>query len=213
MKYVQQKNSYNIISKSKYIITRPYENKGRWNQIFGNNNPIHLELGMGRGEMIIKLAQQNPKINYIGLELDDGQISFAAKRLIGKDIPNLKFISGNALALEKMFGKEIDLIYLTFSEPWPKKHDEDKRFTHINYLKIYDKVFKKKKHIIMKTDNKGLFAYSLESLSQYWYTFNKVSMDLHHDERNIPNIMTEFESNYAKTTNKPIYYVDATFEG
>ena len=92
-----------------------------------------------------------------------------------------------------------------------KKIDESKRFTHISYLKLYDKIFKKNKHIILKTDNKGLFAYSLETLSGYWYTFNKVSLDLHHDERKISNIMTDFEKQYEKE-GRPIYYVDAKFD-
>ena len=96
-------------------------------------------------------------------------------------------------------------------EPWPKGIDEKNRFTHISYLKLYDRIFKKDKHIILKTDNKGLFAYSLETLSQYWYTFNKVSLDLHHDERNICNIMTDFEKQYEKE-GRPIYYVDAKFD-
>ena len=113
--------------------------------------------------------------------------------------------------IDKIFGKEISTIYLTFSEPWPKGIDEKNRFTHISYLKLYDKIFKKNKHIILKTDNKGLFAYSLETLSQYWYTFNKVSLDLHHDERQISNIMTDFEKQYEKE-GRPIYYVDASFD-
>ena len=118
----------------------------------------------------------------------------------------------DARILTNVFGKEIDTIYLTFSEPWPKKRDEKNRFTHESYLKIYDQIFKKDKHIILKTDNKGLFAYSLESLSNYWYIFNTVSLDLHNDERSIPNIMTDFERNYDKTEKRPIYYIDARFE-
>ena len=120
----------------------------------------------------------------------------------------IKFIEQNNYEVSD---KEIDTIYLTFSEPWPKKQDEKKRFTSINYLRLYDRIFKKKKHIILKTDNKILFASALESLSEYWYTFTKVSLDLHHDERNIENIMTDFEKQYYKE-NRPIFYVDAKFE-
>ena len=109
------------------------------------------------------------------------------------------------------FGKEIDTIYLTFSEPWPKKQNANKRFTNISYLKLYDRIFKKNKHIILKTDNKILFAYSLETLSQYWYSFNRVSLDLHHDEKPIQNIMTDFEKKYFEE-GRPIYYVDAKFD-
>lgn len=113
--------------------------------------------------------------------------------------------------LDKVFKKEIDTIYLTFPEPWPKAHDEKRRLTHVNYLKLYDRVFRKTKHIILKTDNKGYFAYSLMSLSQYWYTFNRVSLDLHHEEKPIPNVLTNYEKQYQKE-GRPIYYLDATFE-
>ena len=120
-------------------------------------------------------------------------------------------INADALKVVEIFGREIDTIYLTFSEPWPKKGDEKKRFTAINYLKLYDRIFKKHKHIIMKTDNKILFASALESLSSYWYTFDKVSVDLHNDERKIENIMTDFERQYYKE-HRQIYYVDASFK-
>jgi tRNA (guanine-N7-)-methyltransferase len=156
------------------------------------------------------MAKENPNINYIGLELNESQIATAASKLVNQKIPNLKLICMDAIKLDTIFGKEINTIYLTFSEPWPKKRDEKKRFTHVSYLKIYDKIFKKNKHIILKTDNKGLFAYSLESLSQYWYSFNRVSLDLHHEENPIPNIMTDFEKKYFEEK-RPIYYVDAEF--
>ena len=100
---------------------------------------------------------------------------------------------------------------MTFSEPWPKKQDEKKRFTSINYLKLYDRIFKKNKHIILKTDNKILFQSGLESLSSYWYTFDVVSLDLHNDERNIKNVMTDFEMQYYKE-HRQIYYLDAFFK-
>ena len=125
-------------------------------------------------------------------------------------LPNLKLINSDAAVLDTIFGKEIDTIYLTFCDPWPKKKHERRRFTHEAYLRLYDKVFKKHKHIILKTDNKGFFAYSLETLSQYWYVFNRVSMDLHHDENPISNIMTDFEKKYLEE-GRPIYYVDAKF--
>ena len=117
----------------------------------------------------------------------------------------------DARDITQIFGKEIDTIYLTFSEPWPKKRDEKNRFTHESYLKIYDQIFKKDKHIVLKTDNASLFAYSLESLSNYWYVFNIVSLNLHNDERNISNIMTDFEKQYFKEK-RPIYYLDAYFK-
>ncbi len=210
MEYNKIKDADKIISKSSYLVGNPSKYKKKWNDLFGNKNPIHLELGTGRGEFIIKMAKKYPNINFIGLEIVDSQLVMAVERLKGQNLPNLKLINADAHDLEEFFGKEIDTIYLTFSEPWPKKIDEKKRFTHYSYLKLYDKIFKKKKHIILKTDNKGLFAYSLETLSQYWYVFDKVSLDLHHDEREISNIMTDFEKKYYEE-GRPIYYVDASF--
>ena len=183
----------------------------KWSSIFKNNNPICLELGMGRGSFIIQMAKKNPNVNYIGLELDINQTAYALNNIKGQRINNLRIICSDAKEIKNYFKKEIDLIYLTFSEPWPKKQDERKRFTHESYLRIYDRLFKKDKHIILKTDNKILFSSALESLSNYWYSFSKVSLDLHHDERKIDNVMTDFEKEYFKEK-RPIYYVDARFK-
>lgn len=212
MEYNKVKDANKIINRSSYIIDNPTKYKNKWSDLFGNKNPICIELGMGRGNFIINMAKSNPNINYIGIELNESQIATAAQKLVNQNIPNLKLINMDAIKLDTVFGKEINTIYLTFSEPWPKKRDEKKRFTHYTYLKLYDKIFKKDKHIILKTDNKILFAYSLETLSQYWYSFNRVSLDLHHDENPIPNIMTDFEKKYFEE-GRPIYYVDAEFNG
>ena len=213
MEYKKFKDADKIINRSDYMVAKPEENKNKWNQIFGNNNPIHLELGMGRGDFIINMAASNPRVNFIGLEISEDQLVKAVQKLNNKNIPNLKLICADARAIDTFFGREINTIYLTFSEPWPKAHDEKKRFTHESYLRLYDKIFRKDKHIIMKTDNKGLFQYSLQSLSQYWYVFDRVSLDLHNDENPIKsNIMTDWEKKCVQDR-KPIYYVDASFKG
>lgn len=211
MRYNVVRNAHNIIESSSYLVKNPKDYKGNWQKAFENNNPVYLELGMGRGSFIIEMAKRHKNINYIGLELDDGQMATALKNASKENLTNLLMINANAIDLADFFGKEIDTIYLTFSEPWPKRQDEKKRFTHLNYLKIYDRIFKKDKHIILKTDNKILFASSLESLSSYWYVFDKVSLDLHHDERGIENVMTDFEKQYFKE-GRPIYYIDASFK-
>lgn len=211
MRYNVVKDAEKIMYNSEYIVKNPENYKGKWSSFFGNNNPICLELGMGRGSFIIEMAKTHPNINYIGLELDKSQTATAVKMVGTKKINNLKMICADARDIINFFGKEIDTIYLTFSEPWPKKQDEKKRFTHVSYLKLYDRIFKKNKHIILKTDNKILFASALESLSSYWYVFDKVSLDLHNDERNIENVMTDFEKQYFKEHRK-IYYVDASFK-
>lgn len=211
MRYNVVKGAREILTNSSYVIQNPEKNKKNWSSVFGNSNPICLELGMGRGIFLIEMAKMYPNKNFIGLELDPSQAATAIKNIGTKKIDNLKIICGDATNIVEYFGKEIDTIYLTFSEPWPKKQDEKKRFTSLNYLKLYDRIFKKNKHIILKTDNKILFASSLENLSEFWYTFDRVSLDLHHDERNIPNIMTDFEVQYYKE-HRPIYYVDAKYK-
>ena len=212
MEYIKIKNADQLISKSDYLVVNPEKYKNKWSDVFGNKNPICIEIGMGRGDFIIDMARAIPNMNFIGIEINESQMVNAVNNLQNKKIPNLKLICMDATYLDKVFGKEINTIYLTFPEPWPKKIDDRKRLTHPVYLKLYDKIFKKKKHIILKTDNKGYFARSLEYLSNYWYTFNRISMDLHHDEISIPNIMTNYEKQYYKEK-RPIYYVDASFEG
>src|SRR5574344_68352 len=211
MRYNVVKNASKIVTNSSYIITNPENYKGKWNTLFNNNNPISLELGMGRGSFIIEMSLKYPNINFIGLDIDVSQTATAINKLGGKNMSNLKIINSDAKEIINYFGKEIDTFYLTFSEPWPKKQDSKRRFTDNSYLRLYDRVFKKDKHIILKTDNKILFQSYLESLSNYWYTFDKVSLDLHNDERNIDNVFTDFEKEYQKD-HRPIYYLDASFK-
>lgn len=211
MEYNKIKNAEEKINSSKYLIKNPENYKNKWHDLFQNHNPIYLELGTGRGDFLLNMARKYPNINFIGVEINSSQLVRATQILETSNLKNIYLINMDARNLTKVFGKEIDTIYLTFSEPWPKKRDEKNRFTHESYLKIYDQIFKKDKHIILKTDNKGLFAYSLESLSQYWYIFDTVSLDLHNDERCIPNIMTDFEKQYFKER-RPIYYLDAYFK-
>ncbi len=211
MEYNKIKNALELINNSKYLIKNPEKYKNKWHDLFQNHNPIYLELGTGRGDFLLNMARKYPEYNFIGVEINSSQLVSATKILENTNLKNIYLINMDARNLTNVFGKEIDTIYLTFSEPWPKKRDEKNRFTHESYLKIYDQIFKKDKHIILKTDNKGLFAYSLESLSNYWYIFDIVSLDLHNDERCIPNIMTDFEKQYFKEK-RPIYYLDAYFK-
>ncbi len=213
MRYNVVKNANDILNSSSYLVKHPEKSKNNWSSVFGNKNPICLELGMGRGSFIIEMAKKHPNINYIGLELDSSQTATAIQNIRNQEIKNLRMICADASNLIDYFGKEIDTIYLTFSEPWPKKQDANRRFTATNYLKLYDRIFKKEKHIILKTDNKILYASALESLSDYWYTFKTVSLDLHNDERKIEDesVVTDFERQYIKE-NRPIYYLDAFFK-
>ena len=148
MKYNVVKNAGSINKYKDCLIKNPASYKGKWKELFGNNNPICLELGTGRGNFIIEMAKHHPNINYIGLEYDQNQIATAVNKIGSNELDNLKLICADARNIINFFGKEIDTIYLTFSEPWPKKIDEKKRFTHESYLRLYDKIFKKNKHIV-----------------------------------------------------------------
>ena len=211
MEYNKIYNSLEKINNSKYLIKNPKNYKNKWHDLFQNHNPIYLELGTGRGDFLFNMAKKYPNINFIGIEINSSQLVRATQILENSNLKNIYLINMDARGITQIFGKEIDTIYLTFSEPWPKKRDEKNRFTHESFLKIYDQIFKKDKHIILKTDNASLFTYSLESLSNYWYVFNIVSLNLHNDERNISNIMTDFEKQYFKEK-RPIYYLDAYFK-
>ena len=132
MRYNKVVNADKIVNSSSYLIKNPEMYKNKWRNVFGNNNPICLELGMGRGSFIIGMAKKYPNINFIGLELDVNQTATAVKNTSGLKLDNLKMTCADANNIIDYFGKEIDTIYLTFSEPWPKKQDEKKRFTSIN---------------------------------------------------------------------------------
>ena len=200
-----------LVKESPYYVENPESHKNNWSTVFKNHHPIYIELGMGRGDFIIHMAESYPQINFIGIEMFLSQMVYATQKLEKMHLSNLKLIHLDAKDLASVFGKEVDTIYLTFCDPWPKKQDEKRRFTHENFLRIYDRVFKKDKRIVLKTDNKGFFQYSLESLSQYWYVFERVSLDLHHDEHPIDNIMTDYEQRYF-VEGRPIYYLDARFK-
>ena len=177
-----------------YLVKEPSEYKGKWNLLFGNYNPIHLEIGMGKGDFIYEMAKLNPNINFIGIEKYSNVLARAIKKY-PVELPNLKIIALDALNLGEVFDHEIDVIYLNFSDPWPKKRTASRRLTSEVFLHIYDALFKKKKVIVMKTDNLGLFASSLVSLSQYGYVFENVSLDLHSTD--IFNVQTEYEKKFV----------------
>ena len=193
------------IIKSPYIIVDSEKHKGTYKKIFNNDNPIHLEIGMGKGDFIINMAQKYPNINFIGIEKFDSVILRATQKLENIDLPNLKLIRFDATEIEKIFDQEIDTIYLNFSDPWPKNRHEDRRLTSKKFLNRYDKIFKEKKHIIQKTDNRHLFEFSLKSFVDYNYKIINISLDLHKDD--IDNVETEYEKRFV-SLGFPIYMVE-----
>lgn len=174
---------------------------------FDNNNPIHLEIGMGKGSFILQMALNNPNINFIGVEKYSSVASVAIKKINEYKPSNLKILIGDIANLTNMLESKIDTIYLNFSDPWPKDRHAKRRLTSINYLSFYDSLFKNNKHIIQKTDNDDLFEFSLNQFQEYGYKINKISYDLH--KENIENTMTEYEEKFSSMGIK-IKYVDVS---
>ena len=172
------KNADEIIKDNKYIIENPERYKGHYQELFNNNNEIHLEIGMGKGDFIISKALNNPDINFIGLEKYTSIVARAVKKLEDLDLTNLKIINGDALNLNNIFEKEISTIYLNFSDPWPKARHSKRRLTSDTFLNIYDDIFKNKCVILQKTDNTNLFESSIISLTNYGYKIEDMSLDL-----------------------------------
>lgn len=199
------KNKKEIINNSNYIVLNPKENIGKWFKVFNNNNPIYLEIGMGKGDFIRQNAINHPEINYIGIEKFDSIMAIAIKK-IDEVIPNLKLIRMDALSIEEIFNHEIDKLYLNFSDPWPKPRHEKRRLTSSVFLQKYDTIFKEKKDIEMKTDNRYLFEYSLISFIDNGYKISDISLDLHHSNYE-NNIVTEYEKKFSDLNNV-IYYVN-----
>lgn len=194
------KNAKEIIENSKYIILNPEENKGKWRKIFNNDNPIYIEIGMGKGKFILENALKYKDINFIGIEKFDSVMARAIKKIDKYELDNLKLIRIDAKEINSVFDKEIDIIYLNFSDPWPKDRHEIRRLTHKGFLIKYDDIFKNKKIIEMKTDNKNLFEYSVVSLSKYGYIIEEISVNAQEE------ITTEYEDKFIKLGN-PIYKI------
>ena len=184
------------ILSSGYNIDNPFNNINNWNKVFNNSNPIYIEIGMGKGKFIIENAINNPDINYIGIEKFDSVIVRAIEKVEQLDIPNLKFIRMDATRIDEVFNKEIDKIYLNFSDPWSKDRHAKRRLTSPIFLEKYDKVFKNDNIIEMKTDNIDLFNYSVDSLKGYGYNIEYITNDLH--KENVDNVMTEYEERFSK---------------
>lgn len=204
------KGASDKIKEGKYFVLNPNEYKGKWQKLFNNDNPIYLEIGMGKGKFIMENAISNPNINYIGIEMYDSVILRAIEKTNDLDINNLYLIRMDARLIEEVFDKEIDLIYLNFSDPWPKDRHAKRRLTSFRFLARYDKIFKGNRKIVMKTDNIDLFNYSVESLKEYGYTISNLSNDLHSERDDI--ITTEYEEKFTNRGIK-INYLEANMKG
>lgn len=195
------------IASSKHIIDQPDSLKGKWQERFSNNNPIHIEIGMGKGQFITNLAINNPNINYIGIEKYSSVLVRALEKLDEREdeLSNLILLRFEAEYLTDIFeDQEIERIYLNFSDPWPKERHAKRRLTSKEFLERYNQILVEDGEIIFKTDNKDLFEFSLEQIEETDWQLRNITYDLHSSEYVKDNVMTEYEEKFS-SMGKPIY--------
>ena len=190
------------IAASPFVIQEPEKNRGRWNEVFGNNNPIEIEVGMGKGKFIMELTAAHPEINYIGIERYSSVLLRGLQKRAEIDLPNIYFMRVDAKDLADIFEKgEVSRIYLNFSDPWPKDRHAKRRLTSVNFMEVYDKVLKPDGVVEFKTDNRGLFEFSLGSIQEAGWKIKYHTFDLHHSEYAEGNVMTEYEMKFSSKGN------------
>lgn len=195
------------------VIFDAKENCGKWHEVFGNDHPIYIEIGMGKGDFIIENAKRYPEINFIGIEKFPSVMVGALKKIDSEEnLTNLKLMKEDAIILTDIFQEdEISRIYLNFSDPWPKKKHTKRRLTSDTFLPIYQNILKSDGNLILKTDNRSLFEYSLISFQHFGLEFIDVCLDLHHSEGYEENIQTEYERKFSPYG--PIYQIITKFKG
>ncbi len=193
------------IEASDYVIKDGKEYFGKYETLFEKKQPIHIEIGMGKGKFITEMAQLHPEINYIGIEKFDSVLIRALEKQEEMELSNLKLMRLDAEMIDEVFNHEIDRIYLNFSDPWPKKRHAKRRLTSKEFLKAYDSIFKTTKEIIMKTDNRKLFEYSMMSFTNYGYQIEEISLNLYDDDIK-ENVATEYETKFHNL-GYPIYRI------
>lgn len=200
--------SREVIAGSAYVVQEAVLEQcpGTWHEIFGNNHPIHIEIGMGKGKFIHTMAKENPGINYVGIEKYSSVLLRAIQKMEEEELPNLKFIRMDAEDITKVFGAgEVDKIYLNFSDPWPKDRHAKRRLPSRQFLARYDVILKKNGKLEFKTDNRDLFDFAVEELAPAGWQAEVISYDLHADENlMVGNVMTEYEEKFSSLGN-PIY--------
>ncbi len=196
---------------SNIVIPDPKNHKGKWDELFCNENPVHIEIGMGKGQFVFGMAKQNPHINYIGIEKFDSVMVRALEKFIEDPLPNVRLLLVDAQYLDDYFADgEIDQVYLNFSDPWPKERHAKRRLTHANFLNKYKQIIKKDSKICFKTDNRSLFEFSLISLNDYGVHIEYLTLNLHRNEPE-DNIRTEYEETWS-AKGYPIYRIEFTLK-
>lgn len=200
--------SKEVIAESAYVIQEPQNNKGKWKEIFGNTHPVHIEVGMGKGRFIMDMARLHPENNYIGIEMYDSVLLRAVQKReqLEEEIPNLYFVRMDARILPEVFEKgEVDRIYLNFSDPWPKERHAKRRLTSRQFLERYSEILLPQGRVEFKTDNRGLFEFSLEEVKEAGWKLEAYTFDLHHEKEMMEgNVMTEYEEKFSSMGN-PIH--------
>lgn len=182
---------------SNYFIEFPSDHKDDWSSIFGNNNPIRLEIGCGKGDFVRGMAEKNPNVNFIAIEKATDIIVLALEKINEAKLNNVRFINCDAEQLPEFFHPEMfDTIYINFCDPWPKKRHAKRRLTSPYFLELFKKILTKDGSIHFKTDNRPLFDYSLETFPECNYRLENVTFDLHTDELEYDNVKTEYERNF-----------------
>ncbi len=200
------KNKKEILESCPYVIMNPISYFGKWQDVFQNENPIYIEIGMGKGKFLVENAISNPNINFIGIEKYDSVLARGIPK-IPEGISNLKIIRMDALEIDQVFSHEISRIYLNFSDPWPKVRHHSRRLSSTIFLKKYDCIFKDCCEIYMRTDNQDFYIYSLESFTKYGYFLDEISFDLHACF-DFSSPTTEYEDKFS-AQGMPIYFVIA----
>lgn len=199
-----------VANSPQFVAPDPKKWRGRWKERFANDHPIHIEIGMGKGQFITEMAKVHPEINYIGIDLQTTVVSFALDKVKEAELSNVQLLHVDGSDLTEYFAdNEIDLIYLNFSDPWPKKKHAKRRLTSHKFLTIDEKILQPGGEIHFKTDNQGMFEYSLASFSQYGMIIKQVWLDLHASDF-ADNIMTEYEEKFSQK-GQPIYRVEVKF--
>ena len=199
------RGSREVVAANDYVVNEPEKQKGRWKSLFGNDHPLHIEIGMGKGRFIMEMAERNPQINNIGIEKYSSVLLRALEKSKETELSNLYFIRFDAEYLSDIFDKdELDRIYLNFSDPWPKDRHAKRRLTSKEFLSKYNQCLKREGEIIFKTDNRVLFDFSVEEAGIAGWELREVTYDLHHSEYVEGNIMTEYEERFSAMGN-PIH--------
>lgn len=193
-------------------IKEPQKHKGNWRKLFGNDNPIHIEIGCGKGNFVVGMAKMYPDINFIAIEKVEDVIVMAMEKTKDANLSNVLFMDMDAEKIEEVFENgEICRIYLNFSDPWKKKKQAKRRLTHKRFLDRYKSVLTEGDYIWFKTDNRALFDFSLNSFAQENYKLENISLDLHSSDFK-GNVMTEYEQRFCEA-GMPIYRLEATYLG